>query len=118
MNSLSGGYFVTGAQSLFGNRLLNLIATKAPNLNPGQVLATGATDIQRVFSGPDLTAVLTSYMAGIKDVFAWSMAGALFTAVLALVVPFKKMPDVENQKTAGQNPDKKDSGENLKEVTV
>ncbi|KAF3406870.1 putative efflux pump gsfJ [Talaromyces pinophilus] len=108
MNSLSGGYFVTAAQSLFTNRLLDSLSTTAPSINSGLVLATGATELHRVFSGEDLTAILSSYMVGIKDVFAWSMAGAAFTAVLALVVPFKKMPPVEDLSDKEKSLDEKE----------
>ncbi|GAM36680.1 hypothetical protein TCE0_018f05959 [Talaromyces pinophilus] len=108
MNSLSGGYFVTAAQSLFTNRLLDSLSTTAPSINSGLVLATGATELHRVFSGEDLTAILSSYMVGIKDVFAWSMAGAAFTAVLALVVPFKKMPPVEDVSAEKKSLDEKE----------
>ncbi|OKL55329.1 hypothetical protein UA08_09368 [Talaromyces atroroseus] len=95
MNSLSGGYFVTGAESVFDNRLLESLAVTAPNIDTSLVLATGATELREVFHGQELTAILASYMVGVKDVFAWSLAGAAFTALLALVVPFKKMPPVE-----------------------
>ncbi|KAK9241400.1 major facilitator superfamily domain-containing protein [Lipomyces kononenkoae] len=95
MNSLSGGYFVTAAQSVFDNIVLKQLAKTAPNIDSSLVLATGSTDINKVFSGADLQHVLDAYMVGIKDVFAWCIAGAAFTAVLSLVVPFKKMPPVE-----------------------
>ena len=42
--------------------------------------------------GEDLAAVLNAYMVGIKDVFAFSMAGVAFTVFLALVIPLKKVP--------------------------
>ncbi|KAL5316077.1 hypothetical protein ACEPPN_016954 [Leptodophora sp. 'Broadleaf-Isolate-01'] len=98
-------------QSLFANRLLSSLATSAPSINPGLVLATGATELRRVFNGSDLLNVISSYMVGTKAVFAWSLAGAAFTAVLALVVPFKKMPPVE------EAPTEKNSA-NEKEVAV
>ncbi|KAH7356997.1 putative efflux pump antibiotic resistance protein [Rhexocercosporidium sp. MPI-PUGE-AT-0058] len=108
MNSLSGEYFVTAAQSLFANRLLGSLATSAPSINPGLVLATGATELRRVFNGSDLLKVISSYMVGTKAVFAWSLAGAAFTAVLALVVPFKKMPPVEEVPTEKNSVDEKE----------
>ncbi|EED13803.1 efflux pump antibiotic resistance protein, putative [Talaromyces stipitatus ATCC 10500] len=108
MNSLSGGYFVTAAESVFDNRLLESLAVSAPSINPGLVLATGATQLRGVFKGQDLTAILAGYMAGVKDVFAWSLAGAAFTAVLALVVPFKKMPPVEDASAKEKSEDEKE----------
>ncbi|KAB8304591.1 hypothetical protein EYC80_003969 [Monilinia laxa] len=107
MNSISGGYFVTAAQSLFANSLLSSLASLAPTISPGLVISTGATELRGVFSGSDLLAVLASYMVGIKDVFAWSLAGAAFTAVLALVVPFKKMPPVEDAPSKDKSLDEK-----------
>lgn len=97
-NSISGAYFVTAAQSIFANRLLQTLASKSPNIDAAKVLATGASDIHRVFSGGDLAAVLDAYMVGIKDVFAFSMAGAAFTVLIALVIPVKKVPTHENKK--------------------
>lgn len=97
-NSISGAYFVTAAQSIFANRLLHTLASEAPNINAAQVLGTGASEIQRIFSGTDLATVLDAYMVGIKGVFAFSLAGAAFSALLALVVPFKKIPNPNNKK--------------------
>jgi hypothetical protein len=98
-NSISGAYFVTAAQSIFANRLLQTLASTAPNIDAARVLATGASEIQRVFSGEELAAVLNAYMVGIKDVFAFSLAGAAFTVVVALVIPFKKLPAHDKTKT-------------------
>ncbi|GIC87822.1 MDR family MFS transporter [Aspergillus udagawae] len=92
-NSISGAYFVTAAQSIFANYMLKELATHAPNIDPVQVLTTGASEISRVFQGADLAAVHNAYMEGIKDVFAFSLAGAAFTVVLSLAIPFKKLPN-------------------------
>ncbi|KAF7168378.1 hypothetical protein CNMCM5623_001461 [Aspergillus felis] len=92
-NSISGAYFVTAAQSIFANYMLKELASNAPNIDPVQVLTTGGSEISRVFQGADLAAVHEAYMEGIKDVFAFSLAGAAFTVVLSLVIPFKKLPD-------------------------
>lgn len=97
-NSISGAYFVTAAQSLFANRLLTTLASNAPNIDTYKVLSTGASDIQRVFSDQDLPAVLDAYMVGVKDVFAFSMAGAAFLVLIALAIPLKKLPSQDSQK--------------------
>lgn len=98
-NSLSGAYFVTAAQSLFSNRLLQTLASTAPSIDAAKVLATGATEIKHVFSGADLDAILRAYMVGIKDVFAFALGGSAFTVLLALIVPFKRIPKHDNQGT-------------------
>ena len=90
-NSLAGAYFVTAAHSRFANRLLEELSTAAPHIDATQVLATGATSIQQIFSGTDLAAIVRVYMVGIKDVFAFSMAGAAFSVLLALLIPLKSL---------------------------
>jgi hypothetical protein len=92
-NSISGAYFVTAAQSIFANYMLKELASNAPNIDTVRVLTTGASEISHVFQGADLAAVHKAYMVGIKDVFAFSLAGAAFTVLLSLAIPFKKLPD-------------------------
>jgi hypothetical protein len=95
---MSGAYFVTAAQSVFSNRLLETLADNAPNIDAAKVLSTGASEIQRVFTGADLAAVLNAYIIGTKDVFLFSLAGGAFLVVLSLAVPFKKIPSHDNAK--------------------
>ncbi|KAL2831699.1 major facilitator superfamily domain-containing protein [Aspergillus cavernicola] len=92
-NSISGAYFVTAAQSIFANRMLETLASNAPSIDPVKVLATGASEVSRVFQGADLVAVHNAYMVGINDIFACSLAGAAFTVIVSLIIPFKKLPN-------------------------
>lgn len=94
----SAAYFIVVAQSIFANRLLQTLEATAPNLDLALVLSTGASELNRVFSGDDLVAVHGAYMTGIKDVFACSLATSVFAVLLALVIPFKKLPDHDNKK--------------------
>jgi MFS transporter, DHA2 family, glioxin efflux transporter len=72
--------------------------SERPILYAAKVLATRGSQIQHIFGGivenrgEDLAAVFNAYMVGIKDVFAFSMAHAAFTVLLALVIPLKKAP--------------------------
>ncbi|KAK8139453.1 MFS transporter [Apiospora sp. TS-2023a] len=92
-NSISGAYFVAAAQSLFSNRLLETLAVMAPSIDPAKVLITGATEIQDVFAGEEeLRLVREAYMVGIKDVFAFSTAGTALTVVIAMIIPFRRLP--------------------------
>lgn len=99
-NSISGAYFVTAAQSIFSNRLLQTLSSTAPYIDQARVLATGASEIQQVFNGKDLAALLDAYMVGIKDVFAFSLAGVAFTVILSLIIPFKKLPLHEKEENS------------------
>ncbi|KAK2758259.1 dynein heavy chain [Arachnomyces sp. PD_36] len=91
--TLSGAYFVVIAQSLFANRMLQALVGSASNLDAALVLGTGASELQHVFSGEDLTTVIAAYMVGIKDVFAFALASASLSVLLTLLIPFKKLPD-------------------------
>lgn len=94
-NSISGAYFVAAAQSVFSNRLLTTLAKIAPSIDFAKVLVTGASELEKVFSGEELVHVRAAYMVGIKDVFAFSTAGAVLTVLIALVIPFKRLPSHE-----------------------
>lgn len=97
--AISAAYCLPVAQSLFANRMLQTLKATAPNIDAVKVINTGASEIQHIFKGGDLTAVLGAYMAGIKDVFTFSLTGSALTVLLALVIPFKKLPDHDSKKT-------------------
>jgi len=98
----SAAYFILIAQSIFANRMLHELRAIAPNLIPGQVLAVGASDIHKVFTGEELNLVLRSYMAGIKDVFAFALAGSAAAVLLSFIVPFKRLPNHDKKKIDGE----------------
>jgi hypothetical protein len=95
----SAAYFIVVAQSIFANRMLRTIQSTAPNLNAFQVLGTGVSDIYNIYSGTDLAAVLNAYMVGIKDVFICSLAGSVLAVLLAMIIPFQKLPNHDSKKT-------------------
>ncbi|KAL4895642.1 major facilitator superfamily domain-containing protein [Aspergillus ambiguus] len=98
--TLSGAYFVAFAQSLFANRMLQTIFSRAAHLDPALVLGTGASELQDVFSGDDLSEVIAAYMVGIKDVFAFSLACSAFAVLLSLIIPLKRLPDHAQEEPA------------------
>lgn len=99
MQALSGTYFTLTGQSIFANRMAQTISSKYPNLDPYQVIHTGASEIQDVFQGEDLAAVLDAYMVGLKDVFAYSLATCAFTVLIALAIPMRRLHDHSCEKT-------------------
>ncbi|KAF2786819.1 MFS general substrate transporter [Melanomma pulvis-pyrius CBS 109.77] len=97
--AISAAYCLPVAQSLFANRMLQTLKSTAPNIDAVKVINTGASEIQHVFKGEDLTAVLGAYMAGIKDVFTFSLASSALTVLIALVIPSRKLPDHDIMET-------------------
>jgi hypothetical protein len=96
--AISGGYFITVAQCLFANRMLQALKTIAPNLDAAQVLNTGASMVQHVFIGRDRSAITEAYMVGIKAVFACALACSACAVLLAMMIPFVKLPTYASNK--------------------
>lgn len=83
--NIGGTVFITSAQTAFVNTLLKTLPRKAPNVDPHKVVATGATDLRKVFSPADVTQIIQSYMAGIRVGFAIAI-GATGVALLVSMV--------------------------------
>ncbi|GMF78050.1 unnamed protein product [Aspergillus oryzae] len=93
-----GAYFVSAGNSIFNNYMLKTLSVTAPQLNSSEISYMGVTELKNAFHGEDLALIRQAYMVGIKDVFAFALAGACLTVVLALIVPFEKLPDHEAKK--------------------
>jgi MFS transporter, DHA2 family, glioxin efflux transporter len=81
--TIGGAYFISAAQAGFANRLLARIPITAPTANPLLVLATGASEIRKVFKPEQIEGILIAYMAGLKVAFAISIATAGVSFLLA-----------------------------------
>lgn len=90
--TLGGAFSTSAAQSAFVNRLLTTLPKTAPGVNPGQVLITGASDLQTVFPPDVLPGVLRAYMVGIKAAFIVAIAFCGTACLCTLAVPMKKLP--------------------------
>ncbi|KAJ5498103.1 Major facilitator superfamily domain general substrate transporter [Penicillium expansum] len=97
--SISGAYFVSAANSIFNNYLLQTLARIAPQIDPAEILHIGVSDIANLYKGEQLNLVREAYMAGIKDVFAFALAGTVLTVVFSLLIPFKRLPSHQTKKT-------------------
>lgn len=79
--------------------MLQTLESSNSNIDSSLALGTGASEIRHVFTGEQLTAVTNAYISGIKDVFAFGLAGAVAAVLLALLIPLKKLPDPQHKKT-------------------
>jgi MFS transporter, DHA2 family, glioxin efflux transporter len=89
--TIGGSFFVSAGQTAFANKLVALIPKDAPGVSPHLVVATGATELRKVFSEDQLAGVLKAYMDGLKVTFALSIALAGITVPIALFAPWKKL---------------------------
>lgn len=82
------------------NRLVTVLATSAPDVNPAQVLGTGATELRKVFSAEQVPGVLIAYMAGIKVALALTVAFTGLAFFIGLLMPWERL-NKEAVKEAG-----------------
>ncbi|KAI1660476.1 putative MFS transporter [Daldinia decipiens] len=96
---LSGAMSVAAAQSLFINRLLSAASIHVPDADRATIIATGATDLQRVFPGDQLIGIRESYLDGLHA--AWAMAIAFAGAALltGLTLGFKRIEKPQGELT-------------------
>ena len=79
---IGGAIFVSMAENIFSNRLLDSISSLAPSgISPSDVLNAGATGIEKNFSPQDIPAIIASYMIGLKAAWALGVALAATAAV-------------------------------------
>ena len=87
--TIGGAYAVSSAQSGFVNRIITTLASSAPSVNPQMVIATGATNIRKVFAPNEVPGIVIAYMAGLKVAFALVIGLVGFSCLVALLVPWK-----------------------------
>jgi hypothetical protein len=95
--TISGAYFNTAAQSVFANTLYKHVAATAPEIDPIKISEAGASGLRSTFSGNDLAVLLDAYMAGIKNVFIFAIAGAVATILVAFMIPPTRLPALEKE---------------------
>ncbi|KAJ3472460.1 hypothetical protein NLG97_g10971 [Lecanicillium saksenae] len=82
--SMGATLMLAAGQSAFVNQIVVKLRTTAPNLDPGRVTGTGATELHHIFSGADLDGVVRAYAWGIKVVFLITLACCILTVPFAL----------------------------------
>ncbi|KAL2697772.1 hypothetical protein AAEP93_011676 [Penicillium crustosum] len=87
----------TMCQSLFANRMLQTLESFNSNIDSSLDLGIGAAEIQHAFTGEELKAVINAYIVRIKDIFAFSLAGAVAAVLLSLLIPQKQLPDHQHK---------------------
>jgi hypothetical protein len=92
--TISGAIFVSAGQSLFTNKLISTVAELVPDVPSALVVATGATELRRVFTPQQLPGIIASFMAGLKNTYALGIAlsgMAVLVAVLTAVIDRRRL---------------------------
>lgn len=111
---LAGAVFISVAQALFANELLASVANNVVGVEPGFVVATGATELREVFAPELLPGILRSYMSGLKDAYTLGIALGGVACLIALGVVVR---DNRNLKMEGmvKETGKKEADSDLRE---
>lgn len=96
--TIGGAFFVTAGQVAFTNVLVGRLRTYAPEIDPATVIATGATEVRKVFPATALPEILASYMEGLNTAYAIGIAAAGLAAVISL---FSKWRNIKPSATMG-----------------
>lgn len=91
---------ISAAQSGFVNELVRKLARTAPTVEPAAVIATGATDLHRVFSGAELDGTVRAYAWGIKTAFAITIAACGLSLPVSLL---SRWDNIHQKKPGGQS---------------
>ncbi|KAI1375602.1 major facilitator superfamily domain-containing protein [Hypoxylon crocopeplum] len=93
--NVGGGLLINAAQSAFVNRIIAVIPSSAPEVNPALVIITGTTEIRSVFSEDQIPGILVAYMAGIKVEFALALAACGISFIVSFLGGWKRLnPEV------------------------
>ncbi|KZP00742.1 MFS general substrate transporter [Calocera viscosa TUFC12733] len=89
--TIGGAFFISAGQSIFTNRLIASLPTAAPGIDPALVVATGASDLSKVFAADVLPGILRAYMDGLRSAYALAIPLMGLAAVLSIFVEWKNI---------------------------
>ncbi|KAF8915559.1 major facilitator superfamily domain-containing protein [Mucidula mucida] len=83
-NSLGGAIAIAIAQNIFSNQLIENVPKYAPNVNPGVVIAAGATHLREIVPADSLAGVLEAYAKALRTTFIPPIAFAGLAFIIGL----------------------------------
>ena len=104
--NLGGSLFISVAQSVFENGLVQYIQVHAPDIAPPIILDAGATQIRNVLmqigKSGELKTVVAAYMSGLRDAYRVTLALTLGAFVSSLFLEWKSVKHARDEgKLAG-----------------
>ncbi|KAK4897396.1 hypothetical protein LTR27_004916 [Elasticomyces elasticus] len=82
---LGGAIWIGVAQAIFSNRLVQGLTASLGAEDTMQVIAAGATGLRDLLAGDELRAAIESYMVGLRDAYAVSIALAGAGAIIGVL---------------------------------
>ncbi|KAK3116566.1 MFS sugar transporter [Teratosphaeriaceae sp. CCFEE 6253] len=89
--TLGGALFISVAQNVFTNTLLQNLKKAVPNLDPAVVLATGATSLKDVISSEYLPGVQVAYNKSLQNTFYVAVAMSVVSIFGSALLEWKSV---------------------------
>lgn len=89
--TLGGALFISVAQNVFTNKLIDNLASTVPDLDSGLVLRTGATELKNAIDPQYIGGVLSAYNETLTQTFYVSVACGALSIIGAAFVEWKSM---------------------------
>lgn len=89
--TLGGALFISVAQNVQTNELLQQLKSVVPDLDPAVVLSTGATELQNVIPKQYLAGVIAAYNTAITNTFYVGVAMAVVSVFGAVAMEWKSV---------------------------
>lgn len=97
---LGGAIMLCIGENLLNSSLVRNIRTLLPNIDPGHISNSGATDFRNTVSGPDMIKLLQAYNCALRHVFFLAIAVSGLALAGAFPVEWKNLIKVENEQSA------------------
>ncbi|KAH8431038.1 MDR family MFS transporter [Aspergillus melleus] len=91
VQTIGGAIFVSAGQSAMSNVLLKVLPGQSLDIDPLEVVTTGATELRDTFSSDQMSGILTSYMKGIKAAFIIATVASSVATVVSVGSRWKKL---------------------------
>ncbi|KAI9149910.1 MFS general substrate transporter [Paramyrothecium foliicola] len=100
MNFVGGTIFVSVSQVILTNTLTSKLRQIIPELDPSQVLGSGATDLSKAVAREQLPQLLEAYNEGLNHVFYCAMAVSCLAFIAACFLEWKtvKQPQINGER--------------------
>ncbi|KAL7911483.1 MFS multidrug transporter [Trichoderma velutinum] len=91
LQTLGGALFVSVAQSVFTNQLLQSLAKYVPDLDPNIVLSTGVTNLQKDLPKQDLPGIVLAYNEAVTRAFLVATALSAASILGSATIPWRSV---------------------------
>ncbi|POS74413.1 SGE1 [Diaporthe helianthi] len=96
--TMGGAFTVSAAQSGFTNELIRRLRGYSPETDVMAVIATGVTELPKVYGGQELDAILRSYSDGLQVVFTIIVGLTGAATLCALFLPWRSFKSIRAQR--------------------